>query len=273
MTVQPQSAPATSDPAFPLQNDRPVAPSAQKLPEKPGRPPAVSEPAGGMQTTQHPAAAEASVVLPTTVVQLLVPVDQPLPAARRLIVLVPDEDTDKAELARRIWTLASPRGLAVLFLGFSSSPDTEYRARRRLAALAAMTRDDRVAVETRLEFASDWLQVVKSHHRPGDLVICHAEQSVGRWGMRRPLSQSLTSALNAPVLALSGFYPEMPTPSSGFVTWLVSWGIPLAIVAGFFWLQVYLDQALQGGVKLVLLCFSIVVEFSLLALLNRPGAT
>jgi len=243
MTVQPQSAPTPSDTARPL----------------PGAPPSAPSVAQGSMTSAAPSA----------VARLLIPADEPLPAARRLVVLIPDQDTDETELARRIWALASPRGLAVLFLSLSGDPETEYRVRRRLATLAAITRDDWVSVETHLAFTSDWVRAVLTHHRPGDLVVCPAEQNVRRLGMRQPLSQALISALDAPVLALSGFFPEMPSALPGFTARLARWSILLAIVAGFFWLQVQISQLPDNWLQTALLGLSVLVEFGLIALWNH----
>src|SRR5574341_390636 len=73
------------------------------------------------------------------------------PSVRRLVVLIPDAEADEAELAAHLWTMASSRQLAVLLLGICGDAGREPRARRRLATLAALIRDNTVHVETRLE--------------------------------------------------------------------------------------------------------------------------
>ena len=205
---------------------------------------------------------------PSSAAQLLIPADQPLPPARRLLVLIPDQDMDEAEFVRRIWTLASPRHLAVLYLGLTSDAPMEARARRRLATLAALTRDDWVMVQTHLAIGSSWERAVKTVWRPGDLMVCHAEQSEvgGLW--RRPLAQKLVAALQAPVYLLSGFYPQMRLSPSPLIARLLSWSIPLAILIGFFLLQVQIAEQVQGWLQTALLSASVAVEFGLVGLWN-----
>src|ERR1700720_2038974 len=78
----------------------------------------------------------------SVVMSLLMPEGVSLPPARRLVVLVPYLDLDEPALSRRIWNLAAPNKLAVLYLGLSPSTSEEPHARRQLATIAALTRDD-----------------------------------------------------------------------------------------------------------------------------------
>ena len=82
------------------------------------------------------------------------------PGASRLLVLVPDLDLDEVDLARRVWSLAEPRSLPVLYLGMSAEPFRESLVRRRLATLAAITRDDRIQVNTRYLPVHKWLEAI-----------------------------------------------------------------------------------------------------------------
>jgi hypothetical protein len=196
---------------------------------------------------------------------LLFPADAPLPPARRLIVLVPEADVDEAELASRIWSLAAPRWLEVLFLGMYRGPESELRARRQLALLAAITRDERTRVDTRLEPGGDWPRAVRRIWQPGDLVVCHAEQALSGWdGGRKSLAQALMSALNTPVYVLSGFYPRLPTEQPNWLARLRAWLPPLAVLAIFITLQIRITQATTGWVQTALLCLSVVLEFGLI---------
>ena len=212
----------------------------------------------------RPVAAE-SPPTPSAVGALLIPADQPLPPARRLVVLVPNVDVDEAELATRIWSLASPRWLEVLFLSIFRSPETESLARRRLTLLAAITSDDRTHVETRLEPGGNWIQIVRRHWQPGDLIVCHAEQMLSGWsGGRRSLAKAIVSALNNPVYVLSGFYPELPTERPKWLARLLAWLPAFALLVIFFMLQVRITQGTTGWVQTALLCLSVIVEFGLI---------
>lgn len=207
-------------------------------------------------------------VVPSLVANsLLIPEDRPLPPARRLLVLISDVNTDEAELARRIWSLASPRGLEVLYLGLCRDSYQEPRARRRLASLAAMTRDDWAHVETRLELGQDWVWAVKAAYRADDLIVCHARQSVSAWGfVRKPLSHVILSALNSAVYVLSGFYPETSPDQPNSMAQFISWAIPIIIVAGFSWIQIRIEQLPKDWAHTTLLCISVVVEYSLIGI-------
>lgn len=196
---------------------------------------------------------------------LLIPGDQPLPPARRLVVLVPDTDVDESELATRIWSLASPRGLAVLYLGMIRDGRAESLTRRRLITLAAITRDDWAHVETRLEPEGNWIQIVRHIWEPGDLIVCHAEQALSGWSLKRKsLAQSLAAALNTPVYVLSGFYPGLPTEQPRWLARLLSWLPPLVLLVLFFMLQVRITWGTTGWIQTALLCLSVIVEFGLI---------
>jgi hypothetical protein len=222
-------------------------------------------------STQAPTASPLAPVsiekhpMPSATGALLIPADQPLPPAHRLVVLVPNVDVDESELAARIWSLASPRGLEVLFLSIFRSPETELRARRRLTLLAAITRDDWAHIETRLDLEGDWMRAVRHIWEPGDLVVCHAEQVLTGWGLRRrSLAKTIGSALNTPVYVLSGFYPELPTEQPNWLARLQAWLPPLVILVIFFMLQVRITQGMTGWVQTALLCLSVIVEFGLI---------
>lgn len=207
----------------------------------------------------------------SSLAQLIIPADQPLPPARRLVVLTPDWDLNEAELARRIWMLASPRCLTVLYFGLTHDSGTEARARRRLATLAALTRDDGVAVQTRLDLGTHWIPAVAAGQRPGDLVVCHAEQWVkgGLAGLgRRPLAHALASQLQTPVYLCSGFYPVLPENTTHWSAPILSWVVPLAILIGFFLLQVQIAQQVTGWLQTTLLSASVALEFGLVGLWN-----
>jgi hypothetical protein len=196
--------------------------------------------------------------------------DQPLPAARRLLVLVPNADVDELGFARRIWLMASPRRLAVIYLGINRNVQSESLARRRLINLAAITRDDGVSVATQLEHDNDWIRSVQRHSAPGDLIVCHMEQKFLDQGLRRrSLAQTLVSALSVPVCVLSGFYPELPVERPDWLRKVLAWVPPLVTLAVFFILQVVIARATTAWVQTTMLCLSVVAEFGLIMAWER----
>lgn len=209
---------------------------------------------------------------PSTTSQLLIPADQPVPPASRLLVLIPDQDTNETKLAQHVWALASPRHLAVVYLSLTHNSLLEARARRRLATLAAVTQDDWVNVQTQLLIDTDWQRAVRARWRPGDLVVCHAEQMVpsgfaGIW--RRPLGQELAAALKAPVYLLAGFYKSLPVPTTRHLSRVLSWSIPVVILIGFFMIQIQIEQQVTGWLRTTLLSASVALEFGLVGLWNK----
>lgn len=250
MAISPSSRPHEQTPLPASVNSRALQPAAS--------------PKALTVSLPRPVAAK-SPPTPSRAGALLIPGDQPLPPARRLVVLVPDTDVDESELATRIWSLASPRGLAVLYLGMIRDVRAESLTRRRLITLAAITRDDWAHVETRLELEGNWIQIVRRIWEPGDLIICHAEQALSGWSLnRKSLAQSLVAALNTPVYVLSGFYAGLPTEQPRWLARLLAWLPPLVILVIFFMLQVRITRGTTGWVQTALLCLSVIVEFGLI---------
>lgn len=193
---------------------------------------------------------------------------QGLVAVQRLVVLIPNLDVNEAEIAREIWKLAFPPGLAVLFLGLCPNVNEEPRVRRRLATIAALTRDQRVSVDIQLEFGRDWIKKLKTVLEAGDLVVCHAEQQSGLW--RQPLELVLAS-LHIPTITLKGFIPSMHKSSSTFLRESVFWMVSLAILAILFWFQSRILRISEEWVKDTLLSLSVLIELGLIWVWNNQS--
>ena len=194
-------------------------------------------------------------------------VDPRSPVASRLLVLVPDLDLDEAGMAQRVWSLAEPRSLPVLYLGMSAEPFRESLVRRRLATLAAATRDSRIQVNTRYLPVHNWLEAVRVTCQPGDLIVSPPEQALSLPSNGdRSERTALSAAARAPVHVLPDLVfnarPDRGRRLKGWVFWPVS----LAILAGFLWLQAQIDQAANGSVQIILLSMSVLAEGGLLLL-------
>lgn len=160
-------------------------------------------------------------------------------ADRRLVVLVPSLEIDASRLARRIWEMAAPSGLGVLYLALCPNLDHELRLRRHLVTLAAVTRDLRVPVEVEIEFGRSWTRAVRRVWRVGDRVVCHAEQ---RSGLRdRPLAETLQAALAGPVQVITGFHTAEAGTGKRSRTF-ARWVTPVVVVVGVFFFQVFLPR-------------------------------
>jgi hypothetical protein len=218
-----------------------------------------------MKQTAVRSTSDATAELPSMSKPVVIPDGEPLPWARRLVVLVPVMEVDEARLARRVWMLASANRLDVLYVALVREPDDESRARRRLATLAALTRDEQISVETRVQPARSWLKLVRPIVQRGDLLMCHADQTVDTFGFRRrPLAPELAAAIHAPVVVLSGMSLEPPLRGGNRISRFIYGSVPYAIVAGFFEFQVQAARLTRGWMSTALICLSVLVEFGLI---------
>jgi hypothetical protein len=221
-------------------------------------------------TRTQPIAGRPSYQLSVTPDALTLVEGQPLPAASRLLVLVPGPATS-IELANRIWSLAATKKeVEVLFMGAAWENNDLYTMRRLLATLAAATRDQQVRVETRLATGKNWLQAIRAVWQPGDLIICHREQAITAWGFQRlPLAEAIAVTFQTPVYVLTGHYPERPPAQP---PWRVTTGrllrflLPFLIIAGSFGLQLFIGKSFTNWLYDVLMILSVAVELGLLAL-------
>lgn len=186
-------------------------------------------------------------------------------SARRLIVLISNVESDYTSVMPRVWELAYALKCQVLFLGLCRDVSEELRLRRALVTMSALIQDGWVSAEAKTEIGNNWLKVVKSNWREGDLIVCFAEQRTGL--MQKPLGQILESKLNTTIYVLSG--PDLPARrSAGWFSMLTLWGGFAVTAIGFFFLQVNIDNALRGWVNTVMLVLTVLVEFWLIWVWN-----
>jgi hypothetical protein len=186
--------------------------------------------------------------------------------ARRLIVLIPYLEIDLGPIAHRVWELANATGARVQFLALYSDAIQELSLRRQLVNMSAMVNDGKVAAEAEVIFGKNWVDVVKPRWQAGDLVVCFAEQRVGL--SRKPLSQILLSDLDVPLFIISGLYPQNDSRSN-WATQIAAWIGSIAIIFGFFMLQVKIDHLAKDWAQMVLLLLSIPVEVWIIWVWNR----
>lgn len=228
--------------------------------------PPVRQPSARLSTTLETVARKQPF---STVMSLLLPEGVSLAPARRLVVLVPDLDVDQAALARRIWNLAAPGKLAVLFLGLTTSSSEEPQARRQLASIAALTRDDWVKASTALVVETDWVSALRPQLRGGDVIVCHTEQLLPGWRGAQPLGRALCQILQTPVHLLEGFYAGDPAQPAHPTAAFVYWAGAIAILALAFWLQVQINALPKNWAENALMVISVVAECGLIGLWSR----
>jgi len=184
---------------------------------------------------------------------------------RRLIVLVPDTESDYTPVVHRIWELANAFGGRVQFLGLCNDAAREPSLRRQLVTLSALVGDGTVSVESKIESGSNWLNAIKSNWHEGDVLVCFAEQRAGM--RRRPLSQLLESNFAATTYVLD----DLSQPDRAQSNWksaAMAWAGSIGILLGFFWFQVKIDQVSSNWVGMAMFMLSILVETLLIWIWN-----
>ena len=196
---------------------------------------------------------------------------------RRFIVLVPTTLVDISALLHAIWAMTWPDTTSVLFLGLvGRDPRQEDETRLCLATLASMTRDDQVDMRTHIVCENDWVNAVRRVWRPGDVVICQAEQMILRGILgRRLLWQSIENRLGVPVYIISELVSpqqlliqEQAERAERIKKLLSGMLAPMLMVAVFFYAQLRIDLMFSGILRAALLCMSGVLEAGLIGMWN-----
>lgn len=188
------------------------------------------------------------------------------PPVQRLVVLVPDAEVDEARFAAKLWTMASGPGLNIILLSLVRDTFREASVQRRLTTVAAITRDKRTHVETRLGIGARWEPLIQSVWQAGDLLVCHAEQSKSVFGIgREPLAPALASTLKVPVYALAGFYPELPPELPEGVRQIFATVPLVAVMTAFFFVLAGIQRLTTGLVQTGLFCLSVIAAYGLIA--------
>jgi hypothetical protein len=186
---------------------------------------------------------------------------------KRLIVLVPDQGADGNSLAQRVWSLAAPCELQVLFLCVPESDAYQESAiYLRLITLASQIRSDQVQVDTCVEPGQGWVEAVVRHWRPGDIVICCAEHTIHTTSYgKQPLYNVLEETLGVPIFVLEGVYALQPARANQHGPRTLHWLIPILIIAVFFFVETRVDSLTTGMAHTLILAAFAVVEVSILA--------
>ncbi len=151
--------------------------------------------------------------------------------------------------------------ITIVFIANTVEKKDEYRVRRRLATLAALMHDECARVETHFTLDQNWARVLNAIYQRGDVIVCQAEQ-IGRNGA--PLRSELEDLLKAPVYVIGGLYNKKG--EFHFTSLAIKFLIPAIIFLGFLGIQIPIDRATSGVTHLVLMSFTVIVEYILLAI-------
>jgi hypothetical protein len=206
----------------------------------------------------HPGS-EADMTVLTTQPSYAVVDGSPAPAGR-LIVVVTEGDREQLDSSSLIWGWAIETHSNVLLVGLLMHEETESLLRRHLVSLAAAVHDNRVLAEIHIEPWQAWIDGVKAVWRPGDQLACYEGQDGNE--SSQSLADILRSTFDAPVHLLPATI-EMPRGQRSGIGNAVSLSGSIAVLAGFFFLQVRIVEWLHNWAQTALLAGSVVVEFGL----------
>jgi len=192
------------------------------------------------------------------------------PSVDRLLVLVPDYSGDPAELAAQIRSMSAPRRLPVLLIGQIAEQPETWSVRRDLSTLAALIADPEIRVDSVATTTASWIEILRRVVLPGDLVVCHHEQTLDRnwpW-QRQSLAEAIRKELNVPVCALQGFVPGLRLVRARWLSGILGSLLPFAFIVFVSAIQIAIQTLTTGWLSTVLLSLSAVVEILALAYLT-----
>jgi hypothetical protein len=186
--------------------------------------------------------------------------------ANWLIVLVPGIEADLTTATQRIWELANAGSRRIRFIGLYENTAQELVLRRQLANMSAMVNNTGIYTETENISGNDWAEVVRARSQTGDLIVCFAEQRVGP--LKRSLSSILQSSQDVPIYILSSTYLQK---EAGFNWWtqIFAWTGFIAILAGFFLVQIRIHHLLEGWGRSTFVLISVCLELWMIWVWNE----
>ena len=188
---------------------------------------------------------------------------------RRFIVIIPENDFDESELARRIWQLAEPGGVNIMLLSLSRLYKKDAYLRRRLAMLAAITEDKQVHVELKVAEEKTWVHAIRKIRKASDLLVCLDGYAPPIYRLsRKNLSNDLASSSGIPVFVLSGLKLGWHKFYLDLFREIAAWLSAIALMVSVFWLQVRLGELLSGSIYTFVMILIVLLEFAVLYFLN-----
>lgn len=195
--------------------------------------------------------------------------DQPLPPSRRLVIILPDAAFDIFVLARRIWNLAKTDNRQVLLLSKPVEQENLSQLRVTLSSLASLIRSSQIQVETQLVPGLPIEKAVLQFLQADDLLVCFAEHRISRLFKKTRLAEILAQTTGQPVYTLNGAVTELTVPFFAHLLGTLLLVACLASLAGFFILEVWLDQNTAGTFKIILQLITVFVEMCILAMCSN----
>jgi hypothetical protein len=189
----------------------------------------------------------------------------PLPPSRRLVVILPDADLDVFALSKRLWNLAAPERRQVLLLTRPGEAENEYHSRVSLTTLASLIRDARVEVQTQVIAGLSLEKAARQYSRSDDVLVCFEEQRNPGFLKQDRLADVLAQKTHLPVYTLKGSVSEMTHHLSESLIEFALLAICLAVLLGFFALELWIDRNTAGAFHTVLELLAVFAEVWIIA--------
>lgn len=194
----------------------------------------------------------------------------PFTRTKRLVVLIPENELDENELARRLWRMAAPGALQVFLLSLSPEPGSEAYLRMRLATLASRVRDERVEAGFAFVSGHNWLEALLPVWQPGDLLVCLEDGRPARWFFPgADLGRRLSEALEAPVYILNGLKMGPSLRQLRRRKEWLAWAGFLGTLAAFSWVQLLVTRTMTGNLWTFFMVLSVLAELYVLWEINQ----
>jgi len=179
----------------------------------------------------------------------------------RLVVLLPQALADNLDLGRKIHGLAHAGGSDVVYLALLENPEDLWTLTRSLVTLKAITSADILAAGYKIIPSAAWMEALADTFRPGDSLVYTAEQRVSAGFLQtQPLGRFLEINYAAPLVELKGYYNPRALNIKRAVLVLITWLGFLAIIAGFSFLEIQVDQGIRGAARTLFLLITAGVE-------------
>ncbi|MBX3038385.1 MAG: hypothetical protein KF758_15840 [Anaerolineales bacterium] len=176
-----------------------------------------------------------------------------LKPARRFVVLIPPFDINLSAFAHRVWELANATGSHILLLGQFDEAQKESKLRRDVTTLSAILKNESILVESNISFGRDWIHLIRNHLHKGDMLVRVAEHKIN----------SLESQIDLQIYILSDLVSQKDA-NSNLLSQLTSIAGSLAIIVGFFMLQVRIIDLTKDGIRTLFLLISLPIGFGFL---------
>jgi hypothetical protein len=200
---------------------------------------------------------------------LLIPGNQPLIRTSRLVVLIPDADFDSFELVRRIWRLALPGRLSILFFALAFDEQNAAVFHQRLTNLAFLIKDPRLRVAKIILTGVSWPAALRKMLQPGDLPVCLDGLIVqGNIFHKKDLATLTASQTAFSVLTLRGIPVESAPGLQQSLNSMLAWLGSALIMVGFGFVQIRLTLQTSGWIQNFFLILSMIIEFLVIFKIN-----